>query len=125
MRHFGLPSSDYMVLQRHLCGFIGLLLFVLGAGLCVGQSANMVLASASLRAGALLMVTWLAWPTLIQWRGGLPRVALIAVSVMLVILVVRPSWGKVAAAATIAVVGGSLLSRWLSTLKHGRRDRTQ
>jgi len=118
-----LPNSDQMVLQRHLCGVIGLSLFALGAGLCIGESSNLVLASASLRAGALLMVTWLAWPKLIEWRGVLPRVALIALLVMVVILVVRPSWGKIAASATVLVVGGSLLSHWLSTWKRNGNGR--
>ena len=95
-----------------------MLLFVIGVGLCVSNSANTVFASASVRAGSLLMVTWLAWPKLIQWRDAVPRVALTALFLMAVVLVVRPSWGKIAALATTATVVGSLLSRWLSTLKH-------
>ena len=118
------PSSDEMVFQRHLGGIIGSLLFVLGACLCLRESSNTVFASACLRAGSLLMVTWLAWPKLIQWRESVPRVALIALFLMAVVLVVRPSWGKIAALATVAAVGGSLVSRWLATWKHqgnGRR----
>ena len=118
MRKQELPNSHDMVIQRHLSGIIGLLLFGVGAGLCVRESSSTVFASASLRAGSLLMVTWLAWPKLIQWREAVPRVALIALLLLALVLVVRPSWGKIAAVLTIAAVGGSVLSRCLATWKH-------
>jgi len=125
MRELELPNSHDMVIQRHLCGIIGLLLFGIGAALCLRESSSSstVFASASLRAGTLLMVTWLAWPKLIQWREGVPRVALTALFLLALVLVVRPSWGKIAAVLTIAAVGGSVLSRWLATWKHGRNGR--
>lgn len=112
-----MPNSHSKVLQRHLCGIVGMLLFVMGAGLYVSNSSNTAFASAFVRAGSLLMVIWLAWPKLIQWRDAVPRVALTALFFMALILVVRPSWGKIAALATTATVVGSLLSRWLSTWK--------
>ncbi len=99
------------------------MLFVLGAVLCLRGSSSTVFASAALRAGSLLMVTWLAWPKLVQWRDVFPRFALIAVFLMAVVLVVRPSWGKIAAVATTVAVGGSLVSRWLATWKHQSKRR--
>lgn len=112
-----MPNSDQMVVQRHLCGVIGLLLVLMAVVLYVGGASNSVIVSGSLRAGSLLMVTWLAWPKLIEWRHAIPRVALSAAIILGVILVARPSWGKIAAVVAAVTIGGSLVGRWLSTWK--------
>ncbi len=104
-----------MIVQRHLCGFIGLLLVLMAVVLYGGGASNAVIVSGSLRAGALLMVTWLAWPKLLQWRHVIPRVALVASIILGVILVARPSWGKIAAVVAAVTIGCSLTGRWLST----------
>ncbi len=107
-----------MVFQRYLCGAIGLLLLVSGVVLLSsGASSNPVIASAAIRAGSLLMVTWLAWPKLFEWRQHIPRVALVALALLGLILVARPSWGKIAGMVTVVAIAGSLVSRWLASIR--------
>ena len=109
-----------MIFQRHLCGIIGFLLIVFGIVFYSSGASNLVLAAGALRAGSLLMVTWLAWPTLIQWRDLVPRFALSALIILAVILVVRPSWGKIAGVVVAIAVVASFAGHWLRTWKQNR-----
>lgn len=115
-----MPNSDQMAVQRHSMGVMGLLLVFLGIGLISNGASSQVIASGCLRAGLLLSVTWLAWPKLIEWRHVFPRFAVIVAMVLAIILVARPSWGKIAGIVSAVAIAVSLGGRWLSTWKHGR-----
>ena len=99
--------------RRHLCGAIGCILLMLG-GIGYSRGEVTVTIAALVRAGSLLAVAWLAWPQLSTAKRRLPQFVTFAVLLLAVVLVARPSLGKIAAAVVTLLVVGSFVYRWLS-----------
>jgi hypothetical protein len=76
------------LMRRHIMGFLGLVLFIAGACAFTFGIDDGFFAGAGVRAGAVLLVLWLAWPQLIR----IPPWVFVGGFIAAAVIAIRPSW---------------------------------
>ena len=105
---------------RTATGILALTLLIVGVFLYAFQpNASLVAAGMMVRIGAMLGVTWLAFPQLEALKGRLPGILIALAMICLVVAAAKPRLGAVLVTiVTVAISVGGIM-KWMSKMADG------